>query len=99
MKKRTLDLVSIGVDALRHEPVEVVYDTVKRTNAGDDCTLWGRDETASPVGAAIHNTALTRYLDFMDSFLAPGKASQPSDNIGAVIAVGEYANASGEEST
>lgn len=97
LKKRVLDSVGIGINALGHEPVEVVHNTVQRANPGNDCTLWGRDETASPVGAAMHNTTLTRYLDFMDSFLAPGETPHPSDNIGAVIAAGEYADASGEE--
>ena len=97
LKKRVLDSVGIGINALGHEPVEVVHHTVQRANPGTDCTLWGRDETASPVGAAMHNTALTRYLDFMDSFLAPGETPHPSDNIGAVIAAGEYVDASGEE--
>ena len=97
LKKRVLDSVGIGINALGAEPVEVVHRTVRRVNQGDDCTLWGRDATASPVGAAMHNTALTRYLDFMDSFLAPGETPHPSDNIGAVVAAGEAVDASGEE--
>ncbi|AEH39302.1 MmgE/PrpD family protein [Halopiger xanaduensis] len=97
LKKRVLDSVGIGINALGAEPVEVVHQTVQRANPGDDCTLWGRGETASPVGAAMHNTALTRYLDFMDSFLAPGETPHPSDNIGAVVAAAEVVDASGEE--
>lgn len=97
LKKRVLDSVGIGFDALGHEAVEVVHRTVQRANAGSESTLWGRGETASPVGAAMHNTALTRYLDFMDSFLAPGETPHPSDNIGAAIATGEFVGASGEE--
>ena len=97
LKKRVLDSVGIGINALGAEPVDVVHRTVRRANQGDDCTLWGRDETASPVGAAMHNTASTRYLDFMDSFLAPGETPHPSDNIGAVVAAAETVGASGEE--
>ena len=77
--------------------MEVVHHTVQHANTGNDCTLWGRDETASPVGAAMPNTALTRYLNSMGSFLAPGETPHPSDNIGTVIAAGEYVDASGEE--
>jgi 2-methylcitrate dehydratase len=97
LKKRVLDSVGIGINALGHDPVDTVHRTVQHANPGDDCTLWGRDETASPVGAAMHNTALTRYLDFMDSFLAPGETPHPSDNIGAVIATAESVDASGME--
>ncbi|PSP81082.1 MmgE/PrpD family protein [Halobacteriales archaeon QS_1_68_20] len=97
LKKRVLDSLGIGIGALGHRPVEAVYETVRTANPGGACLLWGRDAWASPVGAAMHNTALTRYLDFMDSFLAPGETPHPSDNIGAVIAAGEYVGASGED--
>lgn len=97
LKKRVLDSIGIGINALGAEPVEVIHRTVKRANPGDECTLWGRSESASPVGAAMHNTALTRYLDFMDSFLAPGETPHPSDNIGAVVAAAESVDSSGEE--
>ncbi len=97
LKKRVLDSIGIGINALGAEPVEVVHRTTQRANPGDDCTLWGRSESASPVGAAMHNTALTRYLDFMDSFLAPGETPHPSDNTGAVVAAAEAVDASGEE--
>ena len=40
---------------------------------------------------------LTRYLDFLDSFFAPGETPSPSDNIGAVVAAGETFNVSREE--
>ncbi|WP_330633460.1 MmgE/PrpD family protein [Halocatena halophila] len=96
LKKRLLDSIGIAIDALDAEPVAVVEETVQLANAGEQCTLWGQGETASPVGATMYNTALTRYLDFMDSFLAPGETPHPSDTIGAVIAAGEYVGASGE---
>ncbi|MFT4889628.1 MAG: 2-methylcitrate dehydratase [Halobacteriales archaeon] len=97
LKKRLLDSVGIGVAALGHGPVAAVHETVLTANGGNDCLLWGRGDTASMEGAAMHNTALTRYLDFMDSFLAPGETPHPSDNIGAVVAAGEAVDATGEE--
>jgi 2-methylcitrate dehydratase len=85
------------------EPVGVVGDTVAEFG-GEGCTLWGgagrgdaETTTASPPDAAMYNTALVRYLDYMDSFLAPGETPHPSDNVAAVIACGEYAEASGED--
>ncbi|MFT4956792.1 MAG: 2-methylcitrate dehydratase [Halobacteriales archaeon] len=97
LKKRLLDSIGIGIGALGHAPVDAVYETVLETNRGNDCLLWGRGETASIEGAAMHNTALTRYLDFMDSFLAPGETPHPSDNIGAIMAAGEAVDATGRE--
>src|SRR5207249_9984232 len=44
--------------------------------------------------AAFYNGALLRYLDFNDSYLAPG---EPSDNLASVLATSEYAGASRAE--
>jgi len=38
-----------------------------------------------------------RYLDFNDSYLARGETCYPSDNLGAVLAASEYADASGKD--
>ncbi|GAB7017175.1 MmgE/PrpD family protein [Halostagnicola bangensis] len=96
LKRRVLDSVGIAVAAEAADPTQVVFRTVRELEAGGECTLWGRDASASPVQAAMHNTALVRYLDYMDSFLAPRETPHPSDNLGAVIAAGEYADRSGE---
>jgi len=40
---------------------------------GGSCDIWGSDETASPPEAAMMNTALIRYLDYMDALLLPGE--------------------------
>ena len=97
LKKRVLDTVGIGIGALGEAPVEVVYDTVTGWGEGGPSSLWGRDAGAPPALAAMHNTALTRYLDYMDSFLAPGETPHPSDNIASLIAAGEADGASGQD--
>ncbi|QLG63662.1 MmgE/PrpD family protein [Halorarum salinum] len=97
LKKRVLDSVGIGVGALGAEPVDAVAATVTEFGHGGPCHLWGREETVPPAEAAMYNTALTRYLDFMDSFLAPGETPHPSDNVASVVACGEVADASGRE--
>jgi 2-methylcitrate dehydratase len=40
---------------------------------------------------------MVRYLDFNDSYLAPGETCHPSDNLGAVLAGCEYARGSGKD--
>ena len=97
LKRRVLDAVGIAVGALDASAVEQVRDTVVELEPDGPCRLWGTDRFASPAGAAMHNTALTRYLDFMDSFLAPGETPHPSDNIAAVVAVAEGRGLSGAE--
>jgi 2-methylcitrate dehydratase len=41
------------------------------------------------------NGALARYLDFNDSYLAPAETCHPSDNLAAVLAAAELAEADG----
>jgi 2-methylcitrate dehydratase PrpD len=43
------------------------------------------------------NGALVRYLDFNDSYLAPGETCHPSDNLAPGLAAAEYATASGRD--
>ncbi|WP_276255513.1 MmgE/PrpD family protein [Halomontanus rarus] len=97
LKRRVLDSVGIAVAAEAADPTQIVYRTVRDLETEGSCTLWGRDASASPVEAAMHNTSLVRYLDYMDSFLAPNETPHPSDNLGAVVATAESAGRSGEE--
>ena len=55
---------------------------------------WAR---RAPDRAALYNGALVRYLDFNDSYLAPGETCHPSDNLAPVLAAAEYADACGRE--
>ena len=60
------------------------------------CTLIGGGHT-SPDRAAFHNAAAVRYLDFNDSFMAPGETCHPSDNLGPVLAAVEFAGGDGRD--
>ena len=98
LKKRVLDSVGIAVAAMDATTVDQVRSTVDAMGTdGGPCRLWGTDDRASPPDAAMYDTTLTRYLDFMDSFLAPGETPHPSDNLGSVVALGEAEGASGAE--
>lgn len=96
LKKRVLDSVGIAVGAMSQEPTEIVRATVEEMNTEGACRLWGGGR-ASPPDAAMYNTALVRYLDFMDSFLAPGETPHPSDNVAAIVGCGEAEDANGRE--
>jgi len=97
LKKRVLDSLGIALGALGEEPVRIVHETVGDVDGGGPCRLWGSVEMASPPQAAMYNTALVRYLDFMDSYLAPGETPHPSDNIAAAVVCGEYVGAHGRD--
>lgn len=47
--------------------------------------------------AAQFYTALIRYPDFMDNFLGKEATCHPSDNLGPLLAAGQYNNISGRE--
>jgi 2-methylcitrate dehydratase len=97
LKKRMLDSIGIGIGALGDAPVDIVHKTVTEVSTDGACTLWGTGEEVSLPQAAMMNTTLTRYLDYMDSFLAPGETPHPSDNIAAAIVCGEYSDRSGTD--
>ena len=97
LKKRVLDSVGVAIGAMDEETPETVLATVREASSEGPCRLWGTEERASIPEATMFNTTLTRYLDYMDSFLAPGETPHPSDNIAGILACGEAKGASGRE--
>jgi len=96
LKSRVLDSLGCALGALGSEPVRFVQQQIEDFGGRERCTLTGGGKTA-PDRAAFFNSTLVRYLDFNDSYLAKGETCHPSDNLGAVLAAAEYANASGRE--
>ncbi len=96
LKMCVLDGLGCALGALGAEPMGLIREQVEEFGGARLCTLMGGGRTA-PDRAAFYNGALVRYLDFNDSFLAPGETCHPSDNLGAVLAAAEYAGGSGRE--
>ncbi|MEM9442345.1 MAG: MmgE/PrpD family protein [Pseudomonadota bacterium] len=96
LKKRILDTVGVAIGALEGEPIRMIREHQQDFGGAGHCTLIGGGKTA-PDRAAFYNGALSRYLDFMDSYLAKGETCHQSDNFGAVMAAAEYADASGDD--
>ncbi|MDP2663287.1 MAG: MmgE/PrpD family protein [Dehalococcoidia bacterium] len=96
LKIRILDALGCAIGALGGEPVAMVKAQIEEFGGNALCTLIGGGST-SPDRAALYNSALVRYLDFNDSYLAKGETCHPSDNLGAVLAAAEYAKASGKD--
>jgi 2-methylcitrate dehydratase len=95
LKIRVLDSLGCALGALEGEPILRLRQYLDRMGGAPLCTLIGGGRT-SPDRAAFHNSALVRYLDFNDSFLATGETCHPSDNLGAVLAAAEYADQPGD---
>ena len=94
LKLRVLDSLAVALGALDGEPVAMVRSQVEEFGGAPLCTLIGGGKSA-PDRAALYNGALVRYLDFNDSYLAPGETCHPSDNLAPVLAAAEYAHADG----
>ncbi|MFQ5796991.1 MAG: MmgE/PrpD family protein [Candidatus Bipolaricaulia bacterium] len=96
LKIRILDSLGCAIGALNGEPIHYIREHQQEFGGNERCTLIGGGRTA-PDRAAFYNSALVRYLDFNDSYLARGETCHPSDNLGAVLAAAEYAGRSGDE--
>lgn len=95
-KIRILDALACAIGALDAEPIRVIWSQIMAFGGEGLCTLIGGGRTA-PDRAAFYNSALVRYLDFNDGYLAEGETCHPSDNLGAVLAACEYVDGSGKD--
>jgi len=96
LKIRVLDALGCALGALGAAPIAAIRAQLEDFGGRSLCALIGGGATA-PDRAALYNGALVRYLDFNDSYFAPGETCHPSDNLGPVLAAAEYAEASGRE--
>lgn len=96
LKIRVLDTLGVAIGALDAKPLVAIRSLLGELGGTPVCTLIGGGRT-SPEHAAFFTSALSRYLDFMDAYIAEGETNHPSDNLGAVLAAAERVNASGAE--
>ncbi|MDN5864804.1 MAG: MmgE/PrpD family protein [Gammaproteobacteria bacterium] len=96
LKIRVLDTLGVAIAALDATPLVAIRRLTESLGGNGTATLIGGGKSA-PDRAAFYNIALSRYLDFMDSYLAPGETCHPSDNIGAVLAAAESIDSGGKD--
>ncbi|HXM55728.1 MAG TPA: MmgE/PrpD family protein [Candidatus Dormibacteraeota bacterium] len=96
LRLRVLDSLGCAIAALDSQVLHAVRAEIDEMGGRPLCTLIGGGRT-SPDRAALHNSAAVRYLDFNDSFMAPGETCHPSDNLGAVLAAVEFAGGDGRD--
>ncbi|HEX5468212.1 MAG TPA: MmgE/PrpD family protein [Gaiellaceae bacterium] len=96
LKVRVLDALGCALGALQGPPVQAIRGLVEELGGTPRCTLVGGGSSALDR-AALLNGAAVRYLDFNDSYFAPGETCHPSDNLAPVLAAAEHASASGRE--
>ncbi len=96
LKIRVLDTIGVAVGAIGVGPLPAIRSLTDKLGGAPISTLIGGGMTA-PDRVAFYNGALSRYLDFMDSYIAEGETCHPSDNLAPVMAASEMARASGAE--
>src|SRR5215472_6328036 len=96
LKIRIVDALGCAIGALEGPPIKMLRAQLTDFGGNPLATLIGGGKTA-PDRAALYNSALVRYLDYNDSYLAPKETCHPSDNLGAILAASEYAHRNGKE--
>ena len=96
LKIRILDALGCAFGALEGSPIKMLQAQLEDFGGKPLVSLIGGGKTA-PDRAAFYNSALVRYLDYNDSYIAKNETCHPSDNLGAVLAASEYAQRNGRE--
>src|ERR1700685_3211005 len=91
-----LDSVGCCIAALGAGPIKACREQVAEFGGSGPCTLIGGG-SAHPLYAAFWNTALVRYVDFMDNFLAQSETCHTADNFGVALTIADYVGGSGRD--
>ena len=91
-----LDSIGCCIAALGAGPIEACRGQVADFGGDGPCALIGGGN-ANPIYAAFWHTALVRYVDFMDNFLAPTETCHTADNFGVALTIADYVGGSGRD--
>lgn len=96
LKIRLLDSLGCAIGALKGKPIKMLKEQLDDFGGNPLISLIGGGKTA-PDRAAFYNSALVRYLDFNDSYLAKNETCHPSDNIGSILSAAQYSDRNGKD--
>src|SRR6266481_2989191 len=91
-----LDSLACSIAALGAGPVEACRAQVAEFGGTGPGTLIGGGQ-AQGIYAAFWHTALVRYVDFMDNFLARTETCHTADNFGVALTIADYVGGSGRD--
>jgi 2-methylcitrate dehydratase len=94
-KRRFIDSFATAVGAMPSEAYAIAKKCALRVSSNPGASMLGGGRS-SVEWATFVNGLLIRYLDFNDTYLSKEPA-HPSDNLAAVLSVGESVGASGRE--
>jgi len=96
VERRFIDSLGCAMGALPGDPGRIARTLAKTITSTESATIIGTTHESSPEWAAFSNGVHFRYLDYNDTYLSLEPA-HPSDNIAAVLAVGEPSGATGRD--
>ena len=91
-----LDSLGCSIAALGAGPIQACREQVAEFGGTGPSTLIGGGQ-ANPIYAAFWHTALVRYVDFMDNFLARTETCHTADNFGVALTIADYVGGSGRD--
>src|ERR1700758_2553830 len=91
-----LDSLACSIAALEAGPIQACREQVTEFGGTGPCALIGGGKS-NPIYAAFWHTALVRYVDFMDNFLARTETCHTADNFGVALTIADYVGASGRD--
>ena len=96
VKRRVIDSIGCALGAWNEEPCVIARKVASDFSATNGATIIGTNHKAPPDWAAFATGCCIRYFDYNDTYLSKEPA-HPSDNIAAVLAIGESVGANGRE--
>jgi 2-methylcitrate dehydratase len=91
-----LDTLACGFQALRYPAcTKLLGPVVPGATLQGGARVPGTSHELDPIQAAFNIGAMIRWLDFNDTWLA-AEWGHPSDNLGAILAVGDYLSRNGK---
>lgn len=96
MKRNVLDSIACSVGALDGALVAPAREHAEQFSSRPTATFVGGGR-GSVDQATFFNTVLVRYPDLLDTYLTPGGLCHPADNFGAILAMAEHVDATGED--
>jgi 2-methylcitrate dehydratase len=95
-KRRLIDTFAVSIASFNEEPIKIVRNIAIENRTEKGATLWGTKIKVPLDYVSFHNSCMTRYFDYNDTYLSK-EALHPSDSIGGLFAIGENVGASGRD--
>src|SRR5439155_172486 len=95
-KRHLIDSLGCAMGGAPSEPAVIARRLAPVSGGGPSARLLGEGRATTPEAAAFANSAMIRFLDANDTYIARG-SGHPSDMLGAILAAAELVGASGRD--